>query len=176
MVIYIVCSKAIGIHLVILCINIGKSFSNLFVTIQEQRKILNSYYSFNVRHLVEVQLRTIRVANKEHTRIGVIYNVMHIVGFKIVQDGHSYCTVSNNRKERYSPMRAIASTKCNVIAWFNATHLIEQMQFCYLAGYITVCVGDTFVVSKSTMHPILSKAIGIQTYKSLIVRHNIVDC
>ena len=73
-------------------------------------------------------------------------------------------------------MRAIASTQRNVVSRFNATHLIEKMQFSNLAGYIAVCIRHTFVVCKSTMHPILSKAIGIQTYKSLLVRHNIVDC
>ena len=116
----------------------------------------NNFSADEVSEVRRVEILPNSLVDEEQASIGVVHEVVNVVGLKLMENRHRNSSESESTKHGDSPLRRVAATKGNLVARFHAGFLKKNVDFCYLSGNILILITDTLEISKGKFFPILS--------------------
>ena len=78
----------------------------------------------------------------------MVYNVVNIIGPEIRQDGNNNCTIGDNCKVTYPPVRRVLPQKRDLVSLFDPCFLKENMIPCDLLSNLMVSKGLPTIIGK----------------------------
>ena len=121
----------------------------------QQREIVEQENPSEVFHETFVQIFPHAIAHKEQFGLGVVYDMVNIVGFKLVQNGYRYSPIGDGGKEGYRPVGRVFAADGNLVAFFDTGTLEQQVYLGNFAGYVFVVVGYAVEVAQGDTFPIV---------------------
>ena len=85
------------------------------------------YHTFECGHRVGVEVWPGLVAGKKKAALGVVDDMVHLVGLKFMQHGDGYCSISQRCQESHSPIGTVAPAKGYLITRLDASLLKEDV-------------------------------------------------
>ena len=118
--------------------------------------IVNDTFEGGHRHRVDNGGHV--VAHEQQAGLGVVHDVMDLLGIELVQDGNGDGAVGECRQEGNGPLRGVAATEGYLVALLDATVLEKDVHFLDLSCHIMELKRLAFVVGQSITVPIVDDA------------------
>ena len=128
-------------------------------TRHHERVVGNIDDSLESHHLRRVDGGGHDIAHKEELGLGVVYDVMHLVGHKLMENGHGNGPVREHGKKGGSPVGTIAAAECNLVTLHYSGVLEHDVELLYLACHIVILQSTAFIVSQRVTVPVLDDAL-----------------
>ena len=139
-------TKALGILLAKVLIQVLHCLLYLFVAAILEREIGNTNNGIQVRHLLLREIIPHKVSHKEHPALRMIYKIVNIAWFELVQERHCNRSVRDAGKEDHSPVCLILCAYCNLVTSLKATLAKDNMQFLYTPCHIPIIERNTLKI------------------------------
>ena len=110
-------------------------------------------------HAVGIELRPHLVAHKEELSLGVVHDVVNLLGVELVEDGHCNGSVGERGKECDAPPCAVAAADGNLVARFHARVFEYDVEFLDDARHVLVLECLQAIVAQAVDVPILLQAL-----------------
>ena len=75
---------------------------------------------------------------EEDTRIGMVKEIVYLVGLKLVEDGHRHCSIGHGSHKCHSPLRTVFATQCNLFFFVYSGVLKQKVKLCYFSRYVAI--------------------------------------
>ena len=136
---YIITGKTVGISFFEMLVDISKILHNIFpISLVEAAIIVEGN---NTPHLIEflhLDMLPRQTAGKKQHGIGMVYDVVHIIGIEILQNRNNNRPISNRSEKRHHPTRSIPPDKSDFVAPTYLAMLQQEMYTCYLSSHIAI--------------------------------------
>ena len=99
------------------------------------------------------------VAHEEQPRLGVVHDVVDLLGIELVEDGHGDGAEGEGSEEGYGPLAGVAPAEGYLVALLYTAVLEEDMYFLNLSGYIMILQRLALVVCQRITIPIVDDAL-----------------
>ena len=104
----------------------------------EQGEVRQEDDSLQAGHTGFVEILPHLIAGEEHTRFGMVDNVMDVVRLEFMQDGHGDSTISYHSEESDHPVGAVTSADGYLVARTYAALFEHDMHLGHLSGYVFI--------------------------------------
>ena len=98
------------------------------------------------------------VAHEEQAGLGVVDDVMDLLGIELMQDGYGDGAVGEGGEEGNGPLAGVASGKGDLVALLNTAVLKETVDFLYFTCHIVILQRLALIVSQCVAVPIVDDA------------------
>ena len=115
--------------------------------------------AFQGGHLGRVDGGSHHVAHEEQFGLGVVHDVVNLVGGELVEDRHGYGSVGECGEEGRCPVGRVASAEGNLVTLHDTTVLEHNVELLDLACHIVILQGGPFIVSQRIQVPILGDTL-----------------
>ena len=146
MITYMLGTEVLGILFPKDAVEVFTRFCKFFRTTHAERIVGDVNDTLKVRHLIRRKFFPRHITYKQEACIRVVDNIVHLLRFEFVKDGHCNGTISECSDESNRPMRTIATAKCNLIALFYTRIFEKNVKFLNLARHIVILQGLALVV------------------------------
>ena len=116
-------------------------------------------------HAVFVQVLPHLIAHEQQTCFAVVDDVVYIIWFELVQDGHDDGTVGNGGQERHAPVSAVTSTQSDFVARTDIGRFEEQVHLGYFTSHVLVLQALSIEIRERFPVPILFYAVFDKFYQ-----------
>ena len=158
-------AEILGIFAAKKLVEVLASLGKAVRTRYEQRIVGNVDDTLELRHGLGIKVGPNLVASEEQTGTAMVDNVVHLMSHKLVQDGHSYATITERGQESRSPVGTVATAECYLVAAANACIFKKDVEFFNFARYVFILQRSTLVVGQRIKIPVCLDALFYQTYK-----------
>ena len=104
----------------------------------EKRKVINTDYGAQERHLGNVELRPYIIVSEQDDALGVVDEVVHAVRCEIGENRHDHRLIGVDRKEGHGHSGSIFRADCDSFPFLDATGFEEYVESFYLFGELPV--------------------------------------
>ena len=119
--------------------------------------------AFELRHGFGVECGPHHVAGKEEARVGVVDDVVNLLGFELVENGNHDGAVADCGQKGNCPVGTVAAADGDFVARLDAGRLKENVEFLDFARHILVLEGYAFVVGECVEVPMVDDALFNET-------------
>ena len=126
------------------------------------------------RHLCSIDDCCNHVANEQYLRIGVVHDVVNLVGGELVEDGYGNGAIGECGQESHRPTGTITTAKGYLVALHHTAVLEHDVQFLYLPCHVMVLQGCTLVIGQSVKVPMVDDAFFDQRVKAWYRFHIVI--
>ena len=124
-------------------------------------------------HLLRIDNLGHVVTHKEQTCLGVVHNVVNLIGGELVEHGHGHGAVGQRSQKSHSPVGRVAPTKGNAVAAHHTAVFKQNVEFFYLSGHVVILQRGTLVVGNGIEVPVLDDTVLNQLIKTWYFKHDI---
>lgn len=165
-------AKPMRIGLFEVLLHIGKILHDvLTVALVETAVIFERDGASHLIDFLHLDMLPGKTSRKKQHRIGVVDDVMHVVGIEVLQDGHDNCSIGNRGKKGHHPARGITADEGYLVAAAYLAMAEQQMYAGYLARHIAIgkCLSG-IVIGQCGQRPVFFKTLLVD-FNEILVNH-----
>ena len=119
--------------------------------------------AFELGHGFCFKSRPYHVAGKEKARVGVVDDIVYLLGFELMEDGDNDGAIGHCGQKGHSPVCTVASADGNLVSRLNPGRFKQNVKLLNFARYILVLEGHALIVGERTEIPMINDAFLNQT-------------
>ena len=155
---YVLSAEIFGVFLSEHLVEVLASVGEFVGTRHEERVVGDVDDALECWHLGGVDDCRHHIAGKQQLGVGVVDDVVYLVGRELMEYRHCDGTVGQRGEECHSPVAAVATAQGYLVAFLHSTVLKHDVQLFYLACHIMVLQCLSFIVCQSIAIPIFNDA------------------
>ena len=99
------------------------------------------------------------VAYEEELGLGVVDEVVNLLGVEFMEDGHGHGTIGEGSKEGNAPTCAIAAADGHFVPFFHTRSLEDDVNFFNNTGHVFIAESLSPVIGQGVQIPVVLNAL-----------------
>lgn len=152
-------TETLGVFVAEILVEVFSGIYEFLALAVQYREIVDENDAGKAGHFALVDVFIHDVAHEKEFRLGVVYDVVYVVGLEFVQYGYDHRSVGEGGEEGDGPMGGVAAADGNLVAFLYTGSFHQDVHFFYLAGNVFIIVRHTLEVAKCRQFPVFTNGV-----------------